>query len=308
MDSLIKIEGKPLEKLIDVVSNAIGTLYKPRQIEREARAEAKAETIKAIEHAKTQAILDGDLDKVQYLGTINERLVAKEIKRQKNIENVIAVAGKVLQAEETVSEESVNPDWATRFFDISQDVSDEKMQNLWGQILAGEIKQPQSYSLRALEILRNMTKEEAEIFQKVAQFALYQTYFFLFSPNKVLEKLEVPYYNIAKLIEIGLLQSGDFASMNFDNKENEKIEFLYGDFALVVNFISKQEVRKISFPIKLFTTAGEELLQLIDIIPNMNYIQEFAKAIKKDDVEVGYAEVICLENDGTIRYKDPVIL
>ena len=140
MDSLIKIEGKPLEKLMDVVSNAIGTLYKPRQIVREATAEAKAESIKAIEQAKTQAMLNGDIEKVQYLETINERLVAKEIKRQKNIENVVTVAGNILQTEKTVSEEPVNEDWATRFFDIAQDVSDNEMQNLWGQILAGEIK------------------------------------------------------------------------------------------------------------------------------------------------------------------------
>ena len=68
MDSLIKIEGKPLEKLIDVVSNAIGNICKPWQIVREARAEEKAESIKAIGQAKTQAILDAvDLDTVRCL-------------------------------------------------------------------------------------------------------------------------------------------------------------------------------------------------------------------------------------------------
>lgn len=29
--NLIKLEGKPLEKLIEVISNGIGTLYKPVQ-------------------------------------------------------------------------------------------------------------------------------------------------------------------------------------------------------------------------------------------------------------------------------------
>ena len=308
MDNLIKIEGKPLEKLIDVVSNAIGTLYKPRQIEREARAEAKAEKIKDIEHAKTQAILDGDLDKAQYLETINERLVAKETKRQKNIENVVAVAGKVLQAEGTVSEESVNPDWATRFFDIAQDVSDEEMQNLWGQILAGEIKQPQSYSLRTLEILRNMTKEEAKIFQKVSQFALLQGNAFLYAHDDVLENFGIIYSCVAKLIEIGLLQSGDFVTRNYSSiKTTDKIlGIIYGKIVLLVN--QKANSPKISFKVRLFTTPGKELLKLVDIKPNMEYMQEFAKAIKRDDVVVGYAEIISLEADGTIRYKDPVIL
>ena len=32
----INIDGKPLEKLIEVVSNGIGTLYRPRKIRKEA--------------------------------------------------------------------------------------------------------------------------------------------------------------------------------------------------------------------------------------------------------------------------------
>ena len=52
MDSLVKIDGKPIEKLIEVVSNAIGTLYEPRQLVRIARAEAEAERIKPLKVLK----------------------------------------------------------------------------------------------------------------------------------------------------------------------------------------------------------------------------------------------------------------
>ena len=38
----INIDGKPLEKLIEVVSNGIGTLYRPRKIRKEAEAQAYA--------------------------------------------------------------------------------------------------------------------------------------------------------------------------------------------------------------------------------------------------------------------------
>jgi hypothetical protein len=56
MDSLVKIDGKPIEKLIEVVSNAISALYEPRQLVRIARAEAEADRIKAIEGAKTECV------------------------------------------------------------------------------------------------------------------------------------------------------------------------------------------------------------------------------------------------------------
>lgn len=300
MDSLIKIDGKPLEKLIDVVSDAIGDICKPWQLVRVAKAEATAESIKAVEQAKTQAILNCDFEKAQYLDAINERLVKKETRRQKNIENVVAVAGKVLQAEVTVSEEPVNQDWVTRFFDIAQDVSDEEMQTLWGRILAGEIKQPKSYSLRTLEILRNMTKEEAEIFQKVAQFALSQgDDTFLFSSNEVLKKIGISYSYIAELIEIGLLQSGDFVTCSFNDK---KFGIVYGNIVLIID--NKSNSQEISFSVRAFTTPGKELLQFVDIKPNMNYVQEFANAIKKDNVKVSYSEIINIDEDGTINYED----
>jgi hypothetical protein len=47
---LVSLEGltKPATVLIEKISSAIGTLYRPRQIVREARAEAEAEKIKAL--------------------------------------------------------------------------------------------------------------------------------------------------------------------------------------------------------------------------------------------------------------------
>ena len=38
--NLIKLEGKPFEKLIEVISKGIGTLYKPRAIRKEADSKA----------------------------------------------------------------------------------------------------------------------------------------------------------------------------------------------------------------------------------------------------------------------------
>lgn len=303
MESIVKIEGKPLEKLIDVVSNAVGGLLKPWQTVREAKAQAKSDSIIAIEQAKTKAIIEGDAEKVQYLDTINERLIKKEKRRQKNIEEVVSTAGKILEAEKNVSKEPVNPDWAIRFFDIVQDVSDNEMQLLWGQILAGEIKQPKSYSLRTLETLRNMTKEEAELFQKIGQFVLVQGEAFLFTSDDVMEKFGVNYSNIAKLIEIGLIQPGEFVQRNYssNNTKDVKHGIIYGNIVIIIDL--KANSPKVSVPIKLLTTPGKELVKLITIHPNVDYIKELARTIKKDNVIVGYAKIVSINKDESINYE-----
>ncbi len=168
--NLIKLNGKPIEKLIEVISNGIGTLYKPRSIRNEA--DAKAYEIEIIEDAKSKSLAAGKQNEAETYLRIQERLLFKESRRQKNIDQIAEKAAKQLQQEQSVSEEPVNKDWSKRFFNITEDVSDEEMQEIWAKILAGEIKKPQSYSLRTLELLKNLSKWEAETFMKFAGFAI----------------------------------------------------------------------------------------------------------------------------------------
>lgn len=245
------------------------------------------------------------MDKAQYLDRVNDRLVNKETKRQRNIEEVILTAKKVLETETDVSKEPVNIDWATRFFDIVQDISDEEMQKLWAQILAGEIKRPKSYSLRTLEVLRNMTKDEAEIFQKVAQFALVQIKdreAFIYSDKFVLKEFDVTYSDIIKLVEIGLLQADDSTTTNIysDNKSDKKIELVYGDVLIVI--FQKNNAEKISFPVRLLTTAGRELINLISFTSNIDYIKYLATRIKNNNVKMSYSKIISIDENGEITY------
>ena len=89
MESIVKIslDGKPFEKLIDVVSKGIGTLYRPRQIIKEA--DARAYEIKVIEEAKSLAASEAKLIESVTDERIAQRLVAKEKRRQENIDSVV---------------------------------------------------------------------------------------------------------------------------------------------------------------------------------------------------------------------------
>jgi len=104
--------------------------------------------------------------------TQNRNWIIKNKNVQKNIESITQKAALNLEGEPTVSEEPVNQDWTTRFFDYAEDISNIEMQELWGKILAGEIKQPKSYSLRTLDIIRNLSEDEARVFMKFASLAI----------------------------------------------------------------------------------------------------------------------------------------
>ena len=125
-------------------------------------ADAKSYEIGIIESAKTKAIAEGKESEAETYIRIQERLLFKEIDRQNNLDNVIEIAAEQLGQEKSINEEPVDKDWSKRFFNIVEDISDEEMQTVWGRILAGEIKSPKSYSMRTLELLKNLSKEEAE--------------------------------------------------------------------------------------------------------------------------------------------------
>ncbi|MHB9291313.1 hypothetical protein Holit_00387 [Hollandina sp. SP2] len=138
--NLIKIEGQALEKLFDVISKAIGKIYTPRAIRKEA--DAKAYEIGVIEKAKINANIYRQEVKQDMLDRIEERIIHRELKKQENIDTVVEIAAEQLKDEKNIPNTPVDEDWTVRFFNIVEDVSDEQMQQLWGKILAGEVKTP----------------------------------------------------------------------------------------------------------------------------------------------------------------------
>lgn len=177
----INIDDKPLEKLIEVVSNGIGTLYRPRKIRKEADAQAYA--IKVLEKAKAEAGAESLMIEADTAERIGQRLVAKEVRRQENIDTMVEMAANNLAGSE-VSDKPVDEDWATRFFGIVQDVSTEEMKSVWAKILAKEIERPSSFSMRTLEVLRNISYEEAELFTRITPFVFVQDPMsFIFTDN-----------------------------------------------------------------------------------------------------------------------------
>lgn len=291
MESLIKIDGEPLAKLIDVVTNAIGKWYEPRHVVRMASAEAKAEHIKTIEKVKREALLNHNEDLYNHLSAVEKRLITKESKRQQNIEQVVNCAANVLSLETEVSSENVDPDWITRFFDIAQDISNEQMQELWGRVLAGEVKQPGAFSLRTLEALRNITSEEAQLFEEVASYAIYQGSYFLYNGFSGLEKTGIEYWKIMRLIEIGIIQSVSDAALIYYREKTQRYAFLYGDYVYFINFGSlKEEIR---IPIYSFSVLGGELFKLVSIKPDYNFVKSIMKDIvsRNKGTTVSFAKI-----------------
>jgi len=69
-------------------------------------------------------------------------------------------------------EAATDPEFISRFRSYAREVTTERMQQVWGRILAGEVARPGSYSLRTLEVLRKLDREAAGTFERAASFII----------------------------------------------------------------------------------------------------------------------------------------
>lgn len=333
----------PIDKLIDIVSNSVGKISKPffdrkdvdtRAYEIEKLAEARAKEMKIIATAvKENFLITGGIEYKDEKIAINspkelpvetqkpilitpsleertqDRLSFQEAKKQLNIENVTAFAADELKNEQPVTDEPLDEDWTTRFFKIAEEVSNEEMQALWGKILAGEIKQPKTYSLRTLELIRNLSKNEADTFMKVANYAIKsggKSYLFKGNDDETLnEKYQISYMDIALLTEVGLIQTGDFVNHQLLQQtiDSQRV-FIAGNIILLANI--KANTPTIKMPVHVFSSSGNELLKLINTTPSIEYLTYFANSIKNDNVEIKYAYILATEDD-YIRHSQPLL-
>ena len=282
--------SQPLTKLIDCVSCGIGKFYEPVHIKRMAKA--KADEIRLISEATNENInlpmqySHGELtidtqDAEKLLQRTRSRLLFQEMQKQQNIESVVENAYEELKDEVEVSEEAVDKDWMLRFFNSVEDVSSEDMQRLWGKILAGEIRKPGGCSLRTLEVLRNMSKKEAELLQKIATLALWteKNSAFIFNNEKILLEFEVSYEELLILEECGIIKTGPFLSYNLEFNNDVKEKLIFNKNKVVI--LSADGENSALVEIYKYTVVGNELLNIIDFTSNQEYFEKVIESILK---------------------------
>lgn len=129
----------------------------------------KGEKTKALEALKAK-----NFEKVMEELLETGRLSYVELYRCNNFLKIAKSADEMIAAyQESQSEENVDGnekqekfsfDWLMRFFDTVGNISNEDLQQLWGKILANEIAKPKTCALRTLDMIRNMSSEEAKVF------------------------------------------------------------------------------------------------------------------------------------------------
>lgn len=308
----------PAEKLIEAVSGAIGKVYEPKHIRNMADAKAYelqviSDTVRnnsdvPIVYGSTGVSIDTS-DFEQIVKRASVRLTHQEITKQQNIEAVVDNAYEELENVENVSSKPVNPDWMFRFFNSVENISDKDMQTIWGHILAGEIKQPDTYSFRTLEKLKNMTQKEAKDFQMVSSLAL-QTggRKFILGEDSILNKHGVHFSHILELEECGLMMT---QSLSLEIAASAKEPDIIYNSGLLGSIFGKEDQKQtFRMSVYVFTESGSQLIEAIHPEINSQYFIDCMKSIQDNhnNFTVTAHNIISISPEGQISYNKEDVL
>ena len=275
--------GKGIGKLADAFFNYLGQRDEKKQ-----------------DRKMLEMLNNGKFDNSNYLVTYNStnlsltpqssieerarvREEAQSIRKQENLERVVIHASNELLTETDISDEPLNETWKNRFFDMASDISEEEMQILWGKILAGEIKHPNTYSLRTLEALRNMTTDEAQLFHKVSQFLFTSDdMVFIFIPNKLMNRFDIGYHNLMTLEECGLMSTHPvYVGLSFSEGNVDRIA--YSNYS--IRFTRDTDSREVRLPVYPLTRTGTQIYNLFVKEPNHEYFEAVVAELKSKNPE-----------------------
>lgn len=77
---------------------------------------------------------------------------------------------RLLEGRQTPRADEIPDEWIDDFFSKAQSISDDGLQRVWSQVLAGKALEPRRYTKRLLHALFLMEASDAELFQRLTRY------------------------------------------------------------------------------------------------------------------------------------------
>lgn len=231
---------------------------------------------------------DNQLTTTEDKGLINRtilRISHQEIENQKHFESIISMTDEDLadQQEEVDNDgKEMDEDWFNQFSRYAMGVSNEDMQRGWAKVLSREIRRPGSFSIRTLNLMSTLSRNEAEVIRRIAQYVAYSANgesAYVLSSNLM---SGVEHRDLSLLGELKIIETSTEMRLNVDRDDDEDFNALFRRRDVGLLFNSNQ--KKMFFHVYVLTTMGMELMSLNDDVElNIDYAMTYAKMMMRQD-------------------------
>ena len=266
------------------ISAAFGTLLSGRQDRKNLEADRTV----------VEGMLQTGLTSFRYRGIAMEfELFADE--NQEEIERLVTNTVNAMSKADSVVDWSkvdlgqFNPEFRRRWISEASNVSDETLQDLWAQLLAGELESPGSVSNDTMSIARDLTKERAEEFQTLCSATLCNedgTPEIVVGCGSPGANSLLPYglsYDVLMRLAHHRLIVNDMGSHIDLGPSRPIVAVKQQELTLVLRWSDDTKGTDAVHRIEgiLFTPAGKELFAVVQQIPNPAYTAAMLKALEQ---------------------------
>lgn len=220
---------------------------------------------------------------------------AEAVRREVSVAKAVIYAEKELQTDPSEpAPEKPQDDWLLRWRDCAASVSSEELQQIWGKVLAGEVKSPGLFSLRTLEFLRNLSQAEAQTIERISPFVIHGVVYR--GDVSMLEAEGITFSDLLAMQELGVLAGveGTGLEISWSSTVAASFEIALICHGAVVLVTGTDATKVLKLPVCAVTAMGKQVLRLGSFSPNKKMIESVSNAIKAlgFEVQVGsYVEV-----------------
>jgi hypothetical protein len=177
-------------------------------------------------------------------------------------------------------DKTVDEDWLFRWRDYAGNISNEELSTLWGRLLAGEVKQPGKYSLRALELLKCISSSDAAAIAQIGPFVLGGRV--IWREDQVLQGRGITLDHLLHLQQMGILGGVDSLGLTLTWKSVLPNEFACAVVCCerVLMVRHSDPSRSIALPICQLSSVGREIMTLGVFRADVGYLRAAGKAVQ----------------------------
>jgi hypothetical protein len=214
-------------------------------------------------------------------------MMADAIRKEVNVAKAIMAAeADLIEEEQAPSSRQIDTDWLFRWRDMAGAVSNQELQTLWGRVLAGEVKSPGSFSLRTLDLLKNISQEEAQAIAKLSRFAAEN---FVYRGDEDLLKAEGVHYGFLLFMQqLGIVSGVEASHLTLIRKSQRVDSFETGIVSNGRVLVVTDPDPKKTFTLYVcqLTDIGRQIIRLGSFEPQEAYLRSLGKHIKEQGFRV----------------------
>jgi len=234
-----------------------------------------------------------------------DELLSSQVRLLSNKASIVHQAAEYLElpgpggkTESETDAAEIDSDWLNHFGRHTEMASSEKVRDLWAKVLAGEVRQPGSFSLTTLRLLAELDQQMAFWFEEETKFRIRGEY--ILTPHDFIgERLE----RLVFLEQVGLVHHvAPIGGLSRSFKPNSNGFAALVEENLCLRMHIDQEVQLGIIP---FTRVGKEIASILPPVNPRSVLSRLADSLPDKVKSIDICRV--LEDYGDeVRMSDPI--